>query len=221
MGSNCFCLLHQIGNLVMCAKDCSLFSVLPQLSHTCVTEATILTSVFSNEMELPGGRHRVLNVLHMTSCRIHEFMMNSEQMCVQTRLLSCPSQVDVAIIQSLSPVQLFFDPMDYSLPGSSVHGISPGKNTGVCCHFLLQGIFPTQGSNSGLLSWQVDSLLLSHQGSPIFTIPGVKTVLTQKNLYIILPTFFYFFYWRKMAFNVVLVSAVQQHESVIIIFPPS
>ena len=30
------------------------------------------------------------------------------------------------------------DPMDCSLPGSSVHGDSPGKNTGVGCHFLLQ-----------------------------------------------------------------------------------
>ena len=27
---------------------------------------------------------------------------------------------------------------------------SPGKNTGVGCHFLLQGIFPTQGLNPGL-----------------------------------------------------------------------
>ena len=35
---------------------------------------------------------------------------------------------------------------------------SPGKHTGVDCHFLLQGIFPTQGSNPGLLHWQVDSL---------------------------------------------------------------
>ena len=42
------------------------------------------------------------------------------------------------------------DPMDYSLPGSSVHEDSPGKNTGVVCHALLQGIFPTQGLNSGL-----------------------------------------------------------------------
>ena len=32
--------------------------------------------------------------------------------------------------------------MDYNPPGSSVH--SPGKNTGVGCHFLLQGIFLTQ-----------------------------------------------------------------------------
>ena len=40
----------------------------------------------------------------------------------------------------------------------------PGKNTGVGCHF--QQIFPTQGSNLCLLCWQVDSLPLSHLGSP-------------------------------------------------------
>ena len=39
------------------------------------------------------------------------------------------------------------DPMECSPSGSSVHGNSPGKNTEVCCHALLQGIFPTQGSN--------------------------------------------------------------------------
>ena len=39
------------------------------------------------------------------------------------------------------------DPMDCSLPGSSVHGDSLDKNT---CHSFLQGIFPTQGLNPGL-----------------------------------------------------------------------
>ena len=42
------------------------------------------------------------------------------------------------------------DPMDCSQPGSSVHGDSLGKNTGVGCHAFRQGIFPTQGSNPGL-----------------------------------------------------------------------
>ena len=37
------------------------------------------------------------------------------------------------------------DPMDHGLPGSSVHGDPLGKNLGVACHFLLQGIFITQG----------------------------------------------------------------------------
>ena len=48
--------------------------------------------------------------------------------------------------QSLSHVWLCYA-MDYSLPGSYVHEDSPGKNAGVGCHALLQGIFPTQGSN--------------------------------------------------------------------------
>ena len=46
---------------------------------------------------------------------------------------------------------------------------SPGKNTGVDCHALLQGIFPTQGSNLHLLCflhWQVDSLPLAPPGKP-------------------------------------------------------
>jgi len=34
------------------------------------------------------------------------------------------------------------------------------------CHFLLQGIFLTQGLNLNLLHWQVITLPLSHQGSP-------------------------------------------------------
>ena len=40
--------------------------------------------------------------------------------------------------------------MDGSLAGSSVHGDSPGKNTEVSCHALLQEIFPTQRLNPGL-----------------------------------------------------------------------
>ena len=56
------------------------------------------------------------------------------------------------------------NPMDCSLPGGPWN--SPGKNTGVGCHFLLQGIFLMQGSNLHLLHWQADSLPLSHLGSP-------------------------------------------------------
>ena len=58
------------------------------------------------------------------------------------------------------------DSMDCSSPGSSVHGDSPGKNTGMGCHALLQGIFPTQGSNPGLLHCKQILYRLSHQGSP-------------------------------------------------------
>ena len=62
-------------------------------------------------------------------------------------------------------------PMDCGLPGSSVHEDSPGKNTGVGSHALLQGIFPTQGSKLHPFCchhWQADSLLLVPPGKPPF-----------------------------------------------------
>ena len=43
------------------------------------------------------------------------------------------------------------EPMDYSPLGPSIRGDSPAKNTGVGCHFLLQGIFSIQGLNPGHL----------------------------------------------------------------------
>ena len=61
------------------------------------------------------------------------------------------------------------DPMDSSLPGSSIHGASPGKYTRVGYHTLLQGIFLTQGSNLHLLflfHWQAGSLPLASSGAP-------------------------------------------------------
>ena len=54
-------------------------------------------------------------------------------------------------------------PHGYSLPGSSVHGDSPGKNTGVGGHALLQGIFPAQGLNPHCRQILYQ---LSYQGSP-------------------------------------------------------
>ena len=74
-----------------------------------------------------------------------------------------------AVLNCFSHVQLC-DPMDHSPPGSSVHGIlSPGKNTGMSCHALLQGIFLTQGSNPCLLCllhWQAGPLPLAPPGKP-------------------------------------------------------
>ena len=58
------------------------------------------------------------------------------------------------------------NPTDCSPPSSSVHGDSPGKNTGVGCHALHQDIFPTQRSNPGLPHYRQILYHLSHQGSP-------------------------------------------------------
>ena len=64
--------------------------------------------------------------------------------------------IALAISDSLQPCGL------YGPPGSSVH--SPGKNTGVACHALLQGTFPTQGWNPCLfclLHWPARSVPLA------------------------------------------------------------
>ena len=78
-----------------------------------------------------------------------------------------PGRLQFSSVQSLSCVWLFANagtlvylcPWDY-----------PGKNTRVGCHFLLQGIFPTQGSNPSLLHWQVDSSPLSYPGTKLSTL---------------------------------------------------
>ena len=62
------------------------------------------------------------------------------------------------LVDQLCPT--FCNPMDCSPPGSSVHEDSPGKDTGVDCHALLQGIFLTQGLKLCLLCllhWQAGS----------------------------------------------------------------
>ena len=58
------------------------------------------------------------------------------------------------------------NPMNCSLSGSSVHGNSPGKSTGMGCQALLQGIFSTHGSNPGLPHFRQILYHLNHQGSP-------------------------------------------------------
>ena len=54
----------------------------------------------------------------------------------------CMCEMRVLVAQSCPT---FCDPMDYNSPGSSVHGDSSGRNTGLGIHSLLWGIFRTQG----------------------------------------------------------------------------
>ena len=85
-------------------------------------------------------------------------------------ILLCVSRRMCLSAKSLRSCSTLCNPMDCSPPGSSVHGDSPDKNTGVGYHALLQGIFPTQGSNLNLLCllhWQAGSLPLVPPGKPL------------------------------------------------------
>ena len=59
---------------------------------------------------------------------------------------------------------------------------SPGKSTGVGCHFLLQGIFPTQGLNPGLLHYRQILYYLGHQESPQIDHGSVHGILQPRIL---------------------------------------
>ena len=85
-------------------------------------------------------------------------------------LYVCSQTVFMSPERVLSCVQLY-NPMNCRLRGSFVHEF-PGKNIGVGCHSLLQEIFLTSGGLKPcllcLLHWQLDSVCLSHLGSPLF-----------------------------------------------------
>ena len=107
-----------------------------------------------------GLNHHLLYLLHWQAGFF--FFMTEPPMKPHT--LSCVCCVYCSVMSDSSRAQTLCSP-----PDSYVHGDSPGKNTGVGYHALFQGIFPTQGSNPGLLHCKWILYCLSLQGSPYLT----------------------------------------------------
>ena len=87
------------------------------------------------------------------------------------------------VLRCFSCVRLFVSP--WTVAGQApLSWDSPGKDTGVGCHFLFQGIFPTQGSNLcllRLLHWQLGSLPLVLPGEMEIILGKIyfrKTIIT-------------------------------------------
>ena len=99
--------------------------------------------------------------------------------------------------------------MDYSLPGSSVQWNFPDKNTGVGCHFLLQGVFLRQGLNSCLLCL-------------FTTVPPGKPIMHEKNLPLLqlqplLPYFFFFFNSVGLGLNLKFAFLTSLHMTLVLL----
>ena len=104
--------------------------------------------------------------------------------------------------KSLQSCSTLCDPMNYSLPGSSVHGDSLGKNTDMGCHALLQKIFPTQGPNPHLLCflhWQASSLPLAPPVKPKTFLLKTLNITTGNHMYKI-----QFFYINKGIYHSII-----------------
>ena len=93
---------------------------------------------------------RYLIRYHITSSRMARIKKTDNYKCWQTCRLEPPYVAESESVRhSVVSISLWSHRL---LPARLLcPGDSPGKNTGVGCHFLLQGIFPTQGSNPGLL----------------------------------------------------------------------
>ena len=88
-----------------------------------------------------------------------------------SNILPSPILTSTLCLATLCPS--LYDPMDCSLQNSLLMDY-PGQNTGVGCHFLLQGIFPTQESNPGLLHCRQILYQLSYEGSPKYVVVDVN-----------------------------------------------
>ena len=122
-------------------------------------EAWDLTSFWAPNMM--QGRPRV------TTKPVLRAIPGRTALTVRESLLRClwrnltPFLSDGGSVTKLHPTR---NPMDCCPPGYSVHGDFPGKNTGVGCHFLLQGIFPTQRLNLCLLHCRWIPYHVNHHG---------------------------------------------------------
>ena len=100
----------------------------------------------------------------MSLMNIDKLTLSKFNLALYIKKINVIHHAYACLVTQLGPT--LCDPMDCTPLGSSVHGDSPGKNTGVGCHALLQGIFPTQELNPGLPHCRWILYHLSHQGSP-------------------------------------------------------
>ena len=89
------------------------------------------------------------------------------------------SSACTCMLKSLQSCLTLWDPLDCSPLGTTLDCLwdSPGKNTGVGCHALLQGIFPTQRSNLCLLICRQILYHWCHLGSPLQLIKLIKSAM--------------------------------------------
>ena len=114
------------------------------------------------------------------SCKKEQILIHSTTCVNPQRTMPSEKNTKPQSPQSLSRVQLFATPQ--AVAGQAPRPWdSPGKSTGVGCHFLLQGIFPNQGSNSGLPHCRQILYSLSHQGTPYLKVYYYKQNKTKQS----------------------------------------
>ena len=144
-------------------------SIITTLDQEKMTASSPWAPTYHNSPGFPGGTHPcdvhllylvLLNMNEYTKISVLNFYKNGSILLYLTSLAPCmfvkcihvaysfTVQQDIPFymhVWVLSYVRLFATSWTLARQGSSVHGIFQARYTGMGCHFLLQGIFPTQG----------------------------------------------------------------------------
>ena len=121
-----------------------------QLSHPYMTTGKTIALIRWNFVDKFNFVELMCLLFNMLSRLVITFLPRSKHLLIPR--LQLPSETpSLCHVLSRSVMYDSSRPMDCNPPGSSVHGDSPGNNTGVGCYFLLRGIFPIQGLNLRLL----------------------------------------------------------------------
>ena len=111
-------------------------------------------------LKCPGNRPLIRKMVQFRLICLFSLASPHPVYVLKSQNNPCSLHVHVCVCAPLCPTLCY--PMACSPLGSSVHGVSPAKNNGVGCHALLQGIFPTQGSNPHLLCFLHGRQILYH-----------------------------------------------------------
>ena len=154
-----------------------IYDVFTFINQTCIFNATL-----SNIRFLPSCS--IFFFHSFLSSSSHPFFLNKSiyQLRSLPKFISLESFskcICVCILFVAQPCLTLLQPHGVQPTGLLCPLNLPGKNTRVGCHFLLQGIFPTQVSN---LSWQADSLPLSCQGSPLYLLSYLLLIVVAIDL---------------------------------------
>ena len=126
-----------------------------------LTRRTLVGKVMSLLLNILSGL--VINFLPRSKCLLISWLQSPSAVILEPKKIKSDTVSTFPHLFAQSCL-ILCDHIDCSPPGSSVHGDSPGKNTGMGCHALLQGIFLTQGLDPGLLYCRQILYQLNTQG---------------------------------------------------------
>ena len=148
-------------------KDVGWLAKIPSLG-----ESWVLGSLYPTiQSQLHLNYFMIMIILIAWVSQVNCILIFAPSSVAQVRGSIGGSKIKFPLVECGQSCLTLCDPMDRCLPGSSVYGIFPGKDTGGVSHFLFQGIFLTQGLNPHLLQLlHCRQILypLRHVGSPMF-----------------------------------------------------